>query len=176
MKLHKQVRQTAFWVTFVALMTMVGQQVFAAQQQQVIQQETKRPTATSTVQGSCGPEMEFDRNSGRMVRKNRVDLIVTQVELQRITGNRVAIKPTIKNRCSGTIDRNVLVSIDDVVVTFIALPPNTPVTTTAVVLGEKASYRVMVDYNNQVTEINEGNNICTARLSGSETSKTHRCP
>jgi len=133
------------------------------------------PSASSTVEATCGPELEFDRNSGRMVRKNRVDLIVTQVEMKRTTSGGVAIKPTIKNRCSGRITKNVSVSVDDVVLSFGTPPPNTPVTTTAVVLGNKTSYRVKVDYGNQVNEINERNNSCTATFPASMDMKIHRC-
>jgi hypothetical protein len=139
------------------------------------QRETEAPSASSTVQAGCGDEMEFDRDSGRMVRKNRVDLIVTQVELKRGTGEKVAIQPTVKNRCPGRITTDVSVAIDDVVVSVGRPSPNTPATTSWIVLGTKPSYSVTVDYSNQVREVNERNNGCVATFPSSMTAKTHKC-
>jgi hypothetical protein len=167
---------TAHCFAAFAAISLVGSIAFAKQlPQQGERHETQGPSASSTVQGSCGDEMEFDRNSGRMVRKNRVDLIVTKVELKRASGERVAIRPTIKNRCPGHITRNVSVAIDDVVVSVGTPPPNTPVTTSWILLGTKPSYKVRVDYNNQVSEVNERNNTCIATFPSSMTEKTHRC-
>jgi hypothetical protein len=167
---------TALCFAAFASISLVGSIVCAKQMpQQRDQLETQGPSASSTVESICGPEMEFDRDSGRMIRKNRVDLIVTQVELKRGSGEKVAVKPTIKNRCPGRITRDVSVAIDDVVVSIGTPPPNTPVTTSWIVLGTKPSYRVTVDYNNQVSEVNERNNSCIATFPSSMTEKTHRC-
>jgi hypothetical protein len=169
--------RTTICVTAIAAISLVGSIAFAEQRpRQEDRLETEGPAVSSTVQRSCGPEMEFDRNSGRMVRKNRVDLIVTQVELKRASGERVAIKPTAKNRCPGKITKDVSVAIEDVVVSVGTPPPNTPVTTSWIVLGTKPSYTVTADYNNQVREVNERNNRCIADFPSSMTAKTHRCP
>jgi hypothetical protein len=176
MEIANMCGRTVTFVAIVAVASLAGSIGFAKQlPRQEDRRETEAPSASSTVESSCGPEMEFDRNSGRMVRKNRVDLIVTQVELKRGSGEKVAIKPTIKNRCPGRITKNISVSIDDVVVSFGTPPPNTPVTTSWVVLGTEPSYTVTVDYNDQVSEVNESNNACTATFPSSMTSKTHRC-
>lgn len=165
-----------YCAAILAVGSLVGSIAFAKElPRQGEQLETEAPSASSTVQASCGDEMEFDRNSGRMVRKNRVDLIVTQVELKRGTGEKVAILPTIKNRCPGTITKNVSVAIDDVVVPFGKPPPNTPVTVSWVVLGTKPSYTITVDDNDQVSEVNERNNSCVATFPSSMTAKTHKC-
>jgi hypothetical protein len=124
----------------------------------------------------CGDEMELDRASGRVVRRNRVDLIVTEVDLSRTNSGGVAIKTTIKNRCPGTVDRNVHVAIDDVVVTVGPPAPNGTVQSGAVVLASKTSYTVMVDYDNRISEVNETNNRCRATFPASFSTKKQRCP
>lgn len=137
---------------------------------------TQVPAVRSTVDRQCGDELVFDRNSGRMVKKNRVDLIIKKVELDRGTGGRVAVKPTIVNRCPGTVSRDVHVAIDDVVITFPPTPYNTPMTYGSwIVLGTKASYLIRVDYDNRISEINERNNSCSASFPSSLNSKVHIC-
>jgi hypothetical protein len=163
-------------VAIFAAVSLIGSTAFAKQlPRQDDRREAQPPSASSTVESICGPEMEFDRNSGRMIRKNRVDLIVTQVEMKRGTGEKVAVSPTIKNRCPGSLTRDVSVAIDDVVIPFGRPAPNTPATTSPAILGTKSSYRVTVDPHNQVSEVNERNNSCTATFPASMTEKIHRC-
>jgi len=113
----------------------------------------------------CGG-MVFDRNSGRMIPRPNVDLIVKHLEIIN-TDRGTWVKPTIRNMCAERISGNIHVSIGDVVVTFAGLPPRTDVTLGyAVGVAAAASYTAIVDYDHRISETNERNNRCTRSTSG----------
>jgi hypothetical protein len=113
----------------------------------------------------CGG-LEFDKTTGGMKRKPNVDLIVSKIEIIR-NERGVWVKPWIKNRCRGSISREIHVSVKDVVVTFGSIPPQTSVTLGySVGVPAAASYTVTVDYDHRISEADEGNNSCTKSSTG----------
>ena len=132
------------------------------------------PSTTTQSSSTCGDAMVFDRNSGKMVRNKRVDLIVVSVWMQR-TSNGVAVKPTVRNRCPDSTRDRFRVRIDDVTISMGPLAGNTTATGQTILLGNKTSYRVTVDSGRQIREVNERNNGCTATRSTGTSEKTHRC-
>jgi hypothetical protein len=147
----------------------------AGQQQRKDRARTPAPSVSNRVQPYCGEEMVFDHNSGRMIRRQRVDLVVTKVEISRRGDGSAALKPTIRNRCPDATGANFQVSMNDVATSMGPLGGNATYTLGHwIVMPDASSFRVTVDYKNTVREISEGNNVCTARLRPG-TSGTHIC-
>jgi hypothetical protein len=114
---------------------------------------------------NCGA-MEFNRETGGMVRRSNVDLVVKHLEIF-TTDRGTWIRPTISNRCPQGVSGNIHVSIGEVVVTFAGLPGMATHTLGyAVGVAPAASYRVTVDYDNRIAEADERNNSCTRSTTG----------
>jgi hypothetical protein len=113
----------------------------------------------------CGG-LEFDKKTGGMKRKPNVDLIVTKIEIIR-NDSGVWVIPWIKNRCSGTISKDIHVLVGDVVVTFAGIPPKVS-TSLGHAVGQPSatSYTVIVDYDHRIAEADESNNRCTKSVTG----------
>ncbi|THB77373.1 MAG: hypothetical protein D6B25_07080 [Desulfobulbaceae bacterium] len=146
-----------------------------AQQQSPNQAATQAPSTSAVVPAGCSDGFVFDRNAGRMVKKSSVDLIVTKVEFRYTDSGGVAMRPTIKNRCSGRVTGNVDVAIDGAVVTLGPPPPKGTSTGSWFVTGIQKQYRVTVDHNDRVKESNERNNRCRATIPKGDPSMTYRC-
>ena len=123
---------------------------------------------------TCGDAMIMDKQSGRLVRQKRVDLVVVSLWMRR-TDNGVAVKPTIRNRCPDSTRNRFRVAIDGVTISMGPLAGNTTATGQTILLGNKTSYRVTVDSGRQIREVNERNNNCTATRRTGDAEKTHRC-
>jgi hypothetical protein len=149
-----------------------------APQKKGVKKKTQGPSVHRAVDsGNCGPELVFDRNSGRMVRKKRFDLVVQKVEMDR-SGDAVLVCPTIRNRCPDKIKKGFDVLVEDVVITGSGgnFPGNTSATLQCVWVPDSTSILVRVDYGNKVkNEFSEGNNRCNADLPSGTDSRTHRC-
>ena len=116
-------------------------------------------------ESECGG-MIFDRNSGRMIPRPNVDLVVKHLEIIN-TERGTWVMPTIRNMCPGRVSENIHVSIGDVVVTFAGIPPSTDYSLGyAVGVPTAAEYTVIVDYDRRINESNERNNHCTRSTTG----------
>ena len=149
-----------------------------APKKQDAKRATQGPSVSRTVDsGNCGPEMIFNRNSGKMVPNTRVDLVVKKVEMRR-NSDSVLVCPTIRNRCPDKIKKGFDVLIEDVVITGSTgnFPGNTSATLQCVWVPDATSILVEVDYGNKVkNEHSEGNNRCSASFPSGDTNKTHTC-
>lgn len=149
-----------------------------APQRQDAKKKAQGPSVNQTMDsGNCGPEMVFDRNSGRMVKKKRVDLVVKKVEMSR-SSDSVLVCPTIRNRCPDKIKGGFEVLIEDVVITGSrgGFPGNTSATLQCVWVPDSTSILVEVDYGNKIKkEFSERNNRCNASFPSGSTSRTHSC-
>lgn len=113
----------------------------------------------------CGG-MVFDRDSGGVIPRPNVDLVVEHLEIIN-TDRGVWVRPTIRNMCPGRVSGNIHVSIGDVVVTFVGIPPSTDYSLGyAVGVPAAASYTTIVDYDRRINESNERNNRCTRSTTG----------
>lgn len=148
----------------------------AAKRSDDVKLTTDPPSVSNRLNRSCGEAMVFDKDAGRMVRKNRVDLIVVKVEMMTRSGGNVAVKPTIQNICPDRTEGNFEVSMGDVVTTFSSLAGNATYTLDRWTnVSEADSIRVKVDYGNEIEEISEGNNICNARYNRTLSNQTFTC-
>lgn len=110
-----------------------------------------------------------------MIRRDRIDLVVVKVEMMRRAGRSAAVKPTIRNRCPDSTERDVEVAMAGVTTSFGTLRGNQTVTLGHWIgVADGDSFRIAVDYGNNIGEINESNNVCTVRL-GRSARKTQRC-
>lgn len=113
----------------------------------------------------CGG-MEFDRDTGRMVPRPNIDLVVKHLEIF-TTERGTWVRPTIRNNCPGVITEDIHISIGRVVITYAGLPPQTDVPYGyAVGVPAAASYTAIVDYDRRIAETNNGNNRCTRSTTG----------
>jgi len=125
-----------------------------------MEMESMDPSASKYLEASCGDAMVFDRNSGRMIRRNRVDLVVVQVEARR-DGSNLSVRPTIRNRCPDSTSRSFILAIGEVTTTITPLAGESSYTLGHwIVIGDATSFDVTVDDDHQINEVNERNNTC----------------
>lgn len=160
------------------MMIMIGARSgHAAQQEDQTRKVIAPPSQHVGVSMStCGDEMVFDRNSGRMIRQTRIDLIVEKVEMRRTDSGGIAVKPTIRNRCPDSTGREVSVAIGDTATPLGTMSGNTSYTLGHwILIGDTGSVKVKVDSANNIKEVNESNNVCNALMPRGARARTHRC-
>lgn len=163
-------------VLALTLLLSAGQGPAAQQQRNDDKVATQPPSASSTISSPCGEAMVFSREAGRMVKRHRVDLVVVKVEIMRRGDGNAAVKPTIRNRCPDATTADVEVSMNEVSTSFGKVGGNATVTLGHWIgLAEADSYRVEVDSRHRNTEINEGNNVCIARIPRGVERTTDNC-
>ncbi len=132
--------------------------------------------ARTRLLANCGEQRVFDRNSGRMIAKKRIDLIVTKVELKRDGSGYVSVKPTIKNRCQNSTGKSVTVDMEGATISFTSVAANSSLTYfTWTGIGNYTSIRVTVDSDRKIAESDERNNTCIASFPLRLTSRTYTC-